>query len=352
MSKHDSQTNGTFGSRTTHWLTEPHIDHDHGLPVHPISLDSSDDDPSPDSHDYSHSHYNVEQSESQNPYTVSSLFPPSLLVDGQQPNVFLCSSDMVLFYVHIPVLLSASRNHFGGWLFPELTASASSDYPLVINATESSQVWSIALCIIYGCELPVPHPSLPLIEQSIAILAVYGISPKTILTPEQPIYGLLRSHLEKHALEVYALAAQYDIYVLASEASTYLMEYPFNTIPDGMARKIGGVYMYRLGKLQIHRVEEFKRILLEPPKPHKETRSCGTLQQADLMRSYTLSVAYMAWDARPGTYILFSFACFPSLSYPSCLSSKLVSLSHDHFLGTIKQISPSHGSKTAFSALE
>lgn len=163
MSQPDSHDDtfglGLQGLQHLPWQTQQQIQH-------ALSLITTDSEGGSSfvSHEY-HGFYGIE-AENRNTHTISPLFTPSFLVNGQLPDIFLWSADMVLFHVHIPILLAASYNHFGGWLIPESTSSASSEYPLVIYASESSHVLSIALCIIYLRELPVPYPPLPVIEQA------------------------------------------------------------------------------------------------------------------------------------------------------------------------------------------
>lgn len=132
-------------------------------------------------------------------------------------------------------------------------------------------------------------------------LPVYGIRPKSRIAPKMPLYTLLLSHAPLCPLELYALAACYDLYELAVATSSHLLSMPLSTLTDEVAERIGPIYLKRLFFLHFGRSEALKRVLLPPPHPHAPTSRCDFSDQKRLTRAWTLAAAYLAWEVRPGT---------------------------------------------------
>lgn len=144
-------------------------------------------------------------------------------------------------------------------------------------------------------------PPFSVLVTAVNHLQTYGISPKPIIIPSTPIYTLLLSHSPVFPLELYTLAASYDLYDLAVATSSHLLSFPLATLTDEMAEQIGPIYLKRLFFLHFGRSDALKRVLLPPPNPHAPTPWCGFDEQKKLSRAWALASAYLAWDARPGT---------------------------------------------------
>ena len=108
------------------------------------------------------------------------------------------------------------------------------------------------------------------------------------------------SHAPVVPLELYTLAASYDLFDLAAIASQYLHSLSLASLTDDMAIRMGAVYLKRLFFMHYGRVEALKRILLAPPLSHSPTLQCDFTDQKKLTRAWALASASLAWDARAG----------------------------------------------------
>jgi len=211
--------------------------------------------------------------------------------------VVLLSSDHVFFYVHSHVLLDASENGFNSLLssLPPPTR----DQQLMVTVPEVSAVLNIILHAVYNMSCAHYSPPFSLLVDAIDRLAVYGISPKMRITPSTPLYAILLSYAPLVPLDLYALAAAYDLYDLAVATSSHLLSFPLASLSDEMAERMGPVYLKRLFFLHFGRSDALKRVLLPPPHPHPPTPWCDFTEQKKLTRAWALASAYLAWDARP-----------------------------------------------------
>lgn len=60
------------------------------------------------------------------------------------------------------------------------------------------------------------------------------------------MYTLLMAHAPLCPLDLYALAASYDLYDLAVAASSHLLSMTLAMLTDEMAERIGPIYVKRL----------------------------------------------------------------------------------------------------------
>ncbi|KAF9466654.1 hypothetical protein BDZ94DRAFT_1250416 [Collybia nuda] len=236
--------------------------------------------------------------------SVSTVFFPG--AHASVSDVVLSSSDSVLFYVHSHVLLGASNNAF----LPILSASLS--HPKyrteIIQVPETSAVLNIILHILYSSSCVQHAPSFDTLFTAITQLPQYAFSPKTLVAPPNPIHGHLLSFAPLHSIELYTLAAHFDLNSLAAATSSHLLSFPLATISDDMAERMGAVYLKRLLCLHVNRFDALKSILLRAPHPHPPTKECDFEGQKKLTRAWALASAYLAWEARPdtSTYIMHS----------------------------------------------
>jgi hypothetical protein len=193
--------------------------------------------------------------------------------------------------------LAASENGFMG-LLPPPPPSAPDQEP-VIAVPDDSAVLNVILHTLYEMSCAQYSPSFEVLVTAVNRLPVYGIVPKTRIAPSAPLFSLLLSHAPLHPLELYTLAATYDLYDLAVSISSHLLSFPLATLTDDMAERIGPVYLKRLFFLHFGRSDALKRVLLPPPHPHAPTPECDFTEQKKLTRAWALASAYLAWDARP-----------------------------------------------------
>jgi hypothetical protein len=229
---------------------------------------------------------------------VSTTFYPAAQHLPIPPDTVLLSSDSVFFYVHSQFLLTASENGFMGVL--PAPPPSSPDQESVISLPDDSVVLNVILHTLYEMSCAQYSPTFEVLITAVNRLPAYGIVPKTRIAPSAPLFSLLLSYAPLHPLELYALAATYDLYDLAVSTSSHLLSFPLASLTDDMAGRIGPVYLKRLFFLHFGRSDALKRVLLPPPHPHAPTPECDFTEQKKLTRAWALASAYLAWDARPG----------------------------------------------------
>ncbi|RDB22782.1 hypothetical protein Hypma_010257 [Hypsizygus marmoreus] len=254
------------------------------VPTPPLSLDGS---PIVD-----------EQVEADTLVSVSTTFYPGAQHHSMPPDVILLSSDNVFFYVHSHLLLGASENEFHA-LLPPSAPSSPKDQDAIVGVSDSSTVLNIILHTIYEMSCAHYSPTFSNLCSAVTRLPFYGIRPNTRIVPSSPLYTVLLSHAPLCPLELYALAASFDLYELAVATSSHLLSFPLSNLTDEMADAIGPVYLKRLFFLHFGRSDALKRVLLPPPHPHAPTQWCDFSDQKKLTRAWALASAYLAWDARP-----------------------------------------------------
>ncbi|KAJ3808572.1 hypothetical protein F5876DRAFT_78608 [Lentinula aff. lateritia] len=235
---------------------------------------------------------------------TSSKYVQTTNLNGIRPDLALKSSDSVLFYVHTNLLNSSSTNKFQGHTIP---TNAS-----VVNVPENSQILTIILDIIYrnasaAQDFAPPFP-FDILVVAISRLSVYGVDVQAQLNldrfngdstvPTQPVLQALYSHAMTHPLQLYILAAHYNLESLAIAASSHLLGLHITELTDEQAEAMGPVYLRRLILMQTQREEALKKILLRPPYPHPSTPDCDVLNQKILTRAWPVIATNFAWDIR------------------------------------------------------
>jgi len=230
--------------------------------------------------------------------SVSTMFFPAAQHPPQTSNVVLLSQDSVYFYVHSDVLLDKSTNSFRAML-PVSSSESDDGEPPILNVPEPSPVLNIILHAIY--DIPCAHDSPPfnVVVNAVDSMPTYGIDPKSTIVPSTPLFTLLLSQAPLFPIELFALAAHYDIFDLAVAASSHLLAFPPSRLSDQVVDRMGALYLKRLFFLHSGRVEAFKRVLGPPPHLHPPTPSCDFHLQKGLTRAWALATAPLAWDARP-----------------------------------------------------
>ncbi|KAJ7047427.1 hypothetical protein C8F04DRAFT_1058802 [Mycena alexandri] len=231
-----------------------------------------------------------------NTVAISTTFFLTAQHRPHQPDIVLLSKDSVYFYVHSDLLLEASENRFRAML---PISPTSDDEPPVLNVPEASPVLNVILHAIYDMSCSHYSPSFETLISAVDSMPIYGINPKSTILPSTPLFTLLLSHAPLFPLELYALAAHYDIYDLAVPTSSHLLAYPLSRLTDQISERMGPVYLKKLFFLHFGRAEALKRVLLPPPHPHPPTPTCDFHSQKGLSRAWALASAYLAWDIRP-----------------------------------------------------
>ncbi|KAF9459389.1 hypothetical protein BDZ94DRAFT_1312409 [Collybia nuda] len=212
-------------------------------------------------------------------------------------NLVFSSQDSVCFYVHLSAFSGAAECAFR----PILSAPLSdSRYQTTrIHVPETSEILNIIFHVIYNMSCLKHSPSFNAIVTAIGRMPVYEISPKDYMAPSTPLHELLLHSMSHHPLEVYAIAAHYDVYDIAEAASAHLLSYPLNSISDEIVTQMGPVYLKRLLCLHANRLNALKYMIMTPPTFHAPTESCTYEEQKKLSRTWVMAAAHLVWDAQP-----------------------------------------------------
>lgn len=229
------------------------------------------------------------------PVSISPNFPP----DSHNPHTILfLSNDSVLFHIHTNIIRQVSDLAFQSILAQPnvLIHGHSGD---IKRVPEDSEGLDIILHALYRIPYSDQAPQFQTLMDAISTMRRYGIEPSLHLTPSNPFYVSLLGFAPLAPLELYALAAQFDIYPLAAAASSHLLSRPLTSISDDMAMKIGAVYLKRLMALHLERMDSLKEILIFPPVSYQPTETCNIIDQRKLTSAWAMTAANFAWNARP-----------------------------------------------------
>ena len=209
------------------------------------------------------------------------------------------TSDYVCFHLHSDTLLTATNNHFNHILanFPSGDGGEFEDSPM-FTVCETSAVFTVVVCAIYGLPIADYSLSFETLDEGVDALHTYGVIVRDIIASNTPLFEILLTHAEDHAIELYTLAAHYDMHELAVAASSHLLAFTLSSLTDDAATRIGGVYLKRLFFMHLGRAEALRRSLLPPPYPHEPTATCDRSAQATLTRAWSLAASSLAWDPR------------------------------------------------------
>ncbi|KAK0468274.1 uncharacterized protein EV420DRAFT_1503602 [Desarmillaria tabescens] len=230
--------------------------------------------------------------------SVSTTFYPGAPNDALPPDMTLLSSDSVFFYIHTHVLLGVSSNRFKS-LIPLSTTTSAKEQNVVVHVPETAPVLNIILHTVYRMSCMHYSPSFDTLVAAVHQLPSYGIDVISHISPSTPLYSHLLSHAPLFPMDLYALAACYNLYDLAVSTSSHLLSYHLPGLTDELVDRIGPRYLKRLFFLHMGRTDALKRILLPPPHPHPPTPWCDFEEQKRLSRAWALASAYLAWEARP-----------------------------------------------------
>ncbi|EMD32053.1 hypothetical protein CERSUDRAFT_144185 [Gelatoporia subvermispora B] len=230
--------------------------------------------------------------------SVSTTFHPHARISNFRPDLILLSTDKVFFHVHRQPLLGASTNEFNGLLHAVPPPRPDAAIP-VVSTPEPAEVANILLHAIYG--IPCTHfgSSLETTARALYAFATYGLPVHPYATPPQPLYALVLSYAPTHPIDAYALAAAHDLEPLATAISSHLLAFPLSSLTDELATAIGPRYLLRLFFLHQGRMDALKRVLLQPPRSHEPSWTCGAEELGKLTRAWALAATQLAWDARP-----------------------------------------------------
>lgn len=136
---------------------------------------------------------------------------------------------------------------------------------------------------------------------ALRVLRIYGIPLLQFVIPTTPLYNHILLEAPRRPLDVFVLAAENTLEDLAVVTSGHLLSLQLPDITDEMAERMGPLYLARLIRLHMDRVDALKRLLLDVPKPHVDTVDCAYVEQKELARAWALATASLIWEVRPDT---------------------------------------------------
>ena len=174
----------------------------------------------------------------------------------------------------------------------------------VIPLPEHSTVINVMLHTLYGMSCLHYSPSNATLLSGIDALAKYGMNVKKFVSPGMPLFEHLLSQSPTSPVEFYATAGHYNLWDLAVAISPHMLNFPLSNLDDPIVERMGSFYLKKLFFLHLGRVDALKRLLLPPPQGHPATLECDYMEQKKLTRAWALASAYLAWDARPGVFLV------------------------------------------------
>lgn len=159
---------------------------------------------------------------------------------------------------------------------------------------------NLVLHCVYS--LPCTHLSSSVedISACVATIIKYGLPLSTYASQNGSLYNLVLSRAPTAGIQMYALAAQRGLEQLAVAVSPFLLSCDLATLTDDLVGRMGPVYLKRLVFLHLGRSAALKRLLSPPLNYHIPDDACGAREHDALMSAWSLSVASLAWNSRPG----------------------------------------------------
>jgi len=134
--------------------------------------------------------------------SISTTFYPGALT--LESDVCFSSSDTVLFYVHSYIIWAASETAFSSFL------------------SEEAAVLNIILHTLYSTSCAQHSPSLQTMVTAVERMPFYNLDPVQFIQPGLPLYTLLLSSAPLYPIEIYCLAAKFNLEGLAVNTSSHL----------------------------------------------------------------------------------------------------------------------------------
>ncbi|KJA22034.1 hypothetical protein HYPSUDRAFT_186727 [Hypholoma sublateritium FD-334 SS-4] len=211
------------------------------------------------------------------------------------------SLDSVLFYVNSQVILKKLPQAFQAFLGMPLDDQQFEE--TIVNIPETSSVLNVILQAIYRLSCTKHSPTFDHLLLAVRRMPLYGLQPKNYIfdseSSSSSLFDMLLSHAPLCPIQVYTLAAQFNIDELAVKCSSHLLSYRLSELTDELVTTMGAVYLRRLMVLHTSLIDTLKRVLLQPPPPHSAIQNCGFEDQKKLSRAWALTSSYLAWDSRP-----------------------------------------------------
>lgn len=174
----------------------------------------------------------------------------------------------------------------------------------MILVSESSQVLNLVLHCVYGLSCTRFSSTVEDVLDCVTTIIKYGLPLAACASQSGALYNLVLSKAPTAGIQMYALAAQHRLDRLAVAVSPFLLSFDLAMLTDDLAGRMGAVYLRRLVFLHLGRSAALKRLLSPPLNYHTPDGICGAREHDTLMNAWSLAVASLARDVRPGTSTL------------------------------------------------
>lgn len=213
--------------------------------------------------------------------------------------MILISTDGIHFFVHRKQLLEASDAYWNDLL----VSSTGVIYPSHLRVVEDSPTLNVVLHAIYRLSLMGYSPSLTTLAAAAHALKMYGISLKSNISPGMPLFDELVVKIPSMALEVYTVAAENDLFDLACEASKQLLSLRISSLTNEIVLRLGPMYLCMLCNLLTERSYVLRRLVIQPPKQHRPTDTCGFRGYQDLLFEWSKIATTIILSGSPGSLL-------------------------------------------------
>jgi len=172
----------------------------------------------------------------------------------------------------------------------------------MILVPEPSLVLNLVLHCVYGLSCTHFSSTVEDISACVAAIVKYGLPLSTYASPGGTLYDLVLSRAPAAGIQMYALAAEHKLERLAVAVSPSLLSFDLATLGEDLVKRMGAVYLKRLVFLHLGRSAALKRLLSPPLNYHPPDEVCGAREHDALVNAWSLAIAPLAWDARPGAH--------------------------------------------------
>ncbi|KAG8718410.1 hypothetical protein FRC08_005312 [Ceratobasidium sp. 394] len=232
----------------------------------------------------------------------------------QEADLVLLTTDAVFFYAHTSELLRQSSNYFGNLIAEERISKGDStqctsrgtyiiDPPELKLVDYSSDVLELVLDAVYKRSTESLAPSIATLRDAIAALVSLGYCPKDMVVPGSELFVRSLEAAETEPLQVYALAAQHSLELLAVAASGLTSAHSLDDVSDELALQMGPIYLKRLFLLHMQRAQEVRHSVHLPLELHAIGSppgvKCNEKVQESVNDVWTLASGYVVVHGDP-----------------------------------------------------
>jgi hypothetical protein len=133
-----------------------------------------------------------------------------------------------------------------------------SQEPKLIPLHESAETLNVLLHTLYGLDCSHYSPTLTSLAETIESLQTYGYDLESVIAYKRPLYMQILSYAPSKPLEVYALAARWNLEGLAIASSSHLLSFNLPSLTDEACMMMGPVYLKKLFFLHLGRTAALK----------------------------------------------------------------------------------------------